>query len=220
MAAPDLRGIIRAGYDILNTTVNPATKKILVQLGSVVGKTVDTDAAELWQQYGLASRPPKPVPGKQAAQGIVLRTSDHDLVIASQDLRGLELYGNLDYGEVAIYSAGEDGNGQARVLLKKDGGIHLYTRKGNTAGGAGMVVQLDAQNGAVRALNDKGYGLIADADGVVLTAGSSALTLKANGDCSLIGTGKIILMRLLIVAVLLTGPARGAGGSGCRSART
>src|SRR5262245_39231356 len=99
MAAPDLRGLIQAGFDILTTAVDKATKKITAQLGSVVGKTTDSDGAEWWQHYGLASRPPKPEAGKQAAQAVVLRTGDHDICVASQDLRGLELYGSIDHGE-------------------------------------------------------------------------------------------------------------------------
>lgn len=190
MAAPDLVGIIQAGFDILTTRVDQTTKKITAQLGSVVAQKVDTDAAEWWQAYGLATRPPKPEAGKQAAQAVVLRAGDYDICIASQDLRGLELYGTLDHGEVCLYSAGEDGNGQARVLLKKDGSVSLYTRKGNTKDGTGMLVQLDAANGAARVLNDKGYGLIVDADGVTLTAGNAALTLSGDGKASLVGTGQ------------------------------
>ncbi len=189
MAAPDLRGLIQAGFDVLTTTVDKATKKITAQLGSVVGKTTDTDNAEWWQHYGIASRPPKPKAGKEAAQAVVLRMGDHDIVIASQDMRGLELYGALDHGEVCLYSAGDDGNGQARVLLKKDGSVSLFTKQGNAAGGTGMLIQLDAAGNAIRLLNANGHGIIVDADGIKLTAGNAALTLTAAGDASLVGKG-------------------------------
>jgi hypothetical protein len=191
MAAPDLRSFVHVGYDILTTTVNAVTKKILAQLGDVHRETTDTDNAEWWQHIGFASRPPKPVAKKKAAQAVVIKAADHDIVIASQDLRGLDLYGNLDHGETCIYAPGEDGTGQARVLLKKNGSIAAYTRVGNTADGAGMIVQLDAENDSIRITNGAGYGLIIDGDGVRVFAGSAAgLTVGSNGKCKLIGTGQ------------------------------
>jgi hypothetical protein len=190
MSAGDLKGLLKVGIDILTTTVNKTTKKILAQTGNAVAQTTDSDSVEWWQHYGYASRPPKPEPGKQAAQALVLNKGDYDIAIASQDLRGLELYGTLDHGETCVYSAGDDGKGQARALFKKDGSVHLYTRKGNTESGGGMVVQLDAQNGVIRLVNDKGYGLIIDQDGIKLTAKDSALTLGGDGSVSLVGKGK------------------------------
>lgn len=188
--AMDLSGLIQVGFDVLTTTVNATTKKITAQLGSVVGKTTDTDNAEWWQHYGFASRPPKPDAGKEAAQAVVVRMGDHDIVIASQDLRGLELYGALDHGEVCIYAAGPDGTGQARALFKKDGSVSLFSRQGNTPGGTGMLIQLDATNNALRLLNGSGHGLIIDGDAVTLTTGTAALSLTAGGDVKLVGTGK------------------------------
>lgn len=190
MKPPTISGLVHVGLDILTTTVNSATKRILAQTGDVVKDATDADGAEWWQHVGFASRPPKPQAGKQAAQAVVLKTSDRDVVIGSVDQRGLDLYGNLDHGESCLYAAGEDGEAQARVLLKKDGSINLYTRKGNTSSGAGMIIQIDAVNGAIRIVNDQGYGLIIDADGVKLTAKNSALVLAGGGDVTLVGKGK------------------------------
>ena len=188
--AMDLSGLIQVGFDVLTTTVDATTKKITAQLGSVVGKTTDTDGAEWWQHYGFASRPPKPDAGKEAAQAVVIRMGDHDIVIASQDLRGLELYGRLDHGETCIYAAGPDGKAQGRILIKKDGSISLFSKKGNVADGTGMLIQLDAMNNAIRLLNASGHGLIIDDEGVKLTTGKAGLSLTAGGDAKLIGTGK------------------------------
>lgn len=189
MAAIDLIGLFKIGRDILTTTVNAATKKILCQLGSVTEETTSADNVEWWQHVGFASRPPKPVAGKTAAQSITFSASDHDVCFASQDLRGLELYGSLGFGETCIYAPGEDGAAQARVLLKKNGSISLYTRVGNTSDGAGMILQLDPENDAIRITNGAGYGLIIDADGVRIFSGDkAALTLSSGGTCSLVAT--------------------------------
>ncbi len=192
MAALDLRGFIWVGVDVLTTVVNATTKKILAQIGDVYHQATDSDNVEWWQHVGFASRPPKPEAKKKAAQCVVLRCGDHDISIASQDLRGLDLYGNLDHGETCIYAPGEDGTGQARALFKKNGSISLYTRVGNSSTGAGMIIQMDAENDAIRVTNGAGYGIIIDADGVRIFSGSrgSALTLGSSGTCSLIGTGQ------------------------------
>lgn len=189
MASPVLRGLIQAGFDVLTTTVSAKTKKILAQLGSVRGETTDSDAAEWWQHVGFASRPSKPIAKTSAAQTIKVSAADRDLCVASQDLRGLELYGSLDFGETCLYAPGETGTAQARIVLKKDGSIHLYTRQGNTSTGGGMVVQVDAANDAIRLLNSQGYGLIIDGDGITLTTGTGALTIASSGNVKLVGTG-------------------------------
>lgn len=184
-----MASFIQAGFDILTTTVDAVTKKITAQLGSVVGKTTDTDSAEWWQHVGIATRPPKPEAGKRAAQGLVMRLGDYDIVFASQDPRGLDLYGALDHGETCIYGAGEDGNAQGRILIKKDGSVSIFSKQGNAVGGTGMLIQLDAMNNAIRLLNADGHGIIIDSEGVKITAGDSALSLNADGSSKLVGTG-------------------------------
>lgn len=191
MSAPTLSEIFQIGIDVLKTTVDNTTKKILAQIGNVNGAGLNQgDNVEWYQHVGFASRPPKAVPGEEACKAVSIRQGGTDAVIASHDARGLELYGNLADGETCIYAAGEDGEAQARILLKKDGSINLYTRKGNTSGGTGMMISLDAANGAIRLVNDQGYGLIIDADGVKLTAGGAGLVLESGGNVKLIGTGQ------------------------------
>jgi phage gp45-like len=192
MASPlakGVQGLIKIGQAILSTTIEAATNKILVQLGDVRGGT-DSDNAEQIQHVGFVSRPSKAQKGKAAAYAVVVEGGDRDVVIGSIDQRGLELYGSLKEGEAAVYAAGEDGTGQARILLKADGGVHIYSRKGNSPTGTGMTISLDAQNGAIRLVNDKGYGLIIDGDGVKLTTGDAALSLTGSGDVTLVGKGK------------------------------
>lgn len=138
MASSDLKSLIQVGFDVLNTSLDAVTGKILAQLGSVHGETVDSEQAEWWQQQGFVSRPPKPAPGKQATQAIVFRTGDYDIAFASQDLRGLDLYALLNYGEICAYAAGEDGLAQARSVWKKDGSINHYTTDTNTKDGTSV----------------------------------------------------------------------------------
>ncbi len=191
MPAASLADAFIMGIEILKTTLTETTKKIVAQIGTVNGDgQTDADNVDWVQHVGFASRPAKAEPGKEAAQGFGIRRGGRDVIFASQDLRGLEIYGNLKDGETAIYAVGEDGEGQARALFKKDGSVTLYSRKGNTASGAGMMIGIDAMGGAIRLVNDQGYGIIIDGDGVSITAKGAALILKSGGDCSLIGKGK------------------------------
>lgn len=182
---------IIAGVDILRTTVDPKTKRVTAQTGSVIAKTVASENAEWWQHVGIKSLPPEPVGGKTAAQAIGFCQGGHDILFASCDERGLELAGELKPGETCVYAAGKDGKGQARALFKQNGSVTLFTRKGNVAGGMSLQVQLDAENGAVRAFNDLGFALIIDANGIVLSAKDASLTLSASGNISLVGKGKV-----------------------------
>lgn len=223
MAAPDLSGFLKVGLDVMNTRVDPTTKKLLAQLGCVgkettdptTGETTESDAttesdnAEVWQQPGFCSRAPKPVAGQKAPQSVSLCASDHDIIIAQQDERGRENYGELDYGEACVYGAGPTGTAQGRSLYKGDGSVTHMTRKGNVAGGVAIMIQLDAANGAIRLLNDKGYGIIIDGDGVTIGTGGSgaALTLTGAGNASLVATQKAHVDGATILLGSIAAPA-------------
>lgn len=217
-----LGGYIRIGLDVLRTVRDVATKTVLAQLGDVVGEESEVDDAEWWQSVGFVSRPSKPEAGKSACQVVAIHDSGHVACIASRDLRGQELAGELKEGETCVYAPGADGKGQARALLKADGAISLYTRKGNAPDGQGMGLFIVANGDEIRLINSKGYGLVIDGDGVSLVAGGSgsALTLSASGDATLVGTGKTqidgsgVVLGSLAVPVLnsaLTGPTGLAG---------
>jgi len=135
MGAPDLRSLIHYGYDILTTTVDKVTGKILAQLGDVHKETTDTDNAEWVQPIGIASRPSNPEKGKQAAQAICVRMGDHDVCIGAIDMRALDLYGNIKPGETCVYAAGADGTAQGRIMLKGNGSITIFTTSDNTKNG-------------------------------------------------------------------------------------
>jgi hypothetical protein len=179
-------GIWNRGLDVLATAIDATTRTITAMLGDAVGEETISSNAEWWQPQGFASRPSKPTKGRPSAQVVLLRGSDVDACIACRDLRCQDIYGSLDYGETCIFAPGEDGTGQARILLKKDGGIHLYTRQGNTSGGAGMTIQVDAANNTIRLLNGNGHGIIIDATGVRITAKDAGITVSS-------GTGNIVV---------------------------
>lgn len=180
-------GMVRTGIDILKTTISEKTKAILVQLGNVVDGIVSADNAELWQQVGFVSRPSIAEGGKEAAQAIVLQDGGYDRCIATRDLRGLALAGQMSDGETCVYAPGSDGNGQARMLLKKNGSVNIYTREGNTDSGTGMGIFVNPEDGSISLLSPQGFGIIINADGITLTAKDSALSLRADGSISLVG---------------------------------
>ncbi len=177
------------GIDILKTVVDATTRTIVAQIGDVVHEVNEGDGAEWIQHIGFISRPGKPVAKKCAAQGWAIRRRGRDVVFASRDLRGLELAGEIDDGETCVYAAGPDGESQGRILIKKNGSINLYTRKGNTKTGAGMVVAIDPMTDTISIVNSKGFGLVIDGDGVKLTSKGAAVSLTEAGAASVIGKG-------------------------------
>lgn len=187
MTAP-LGSLIDHGVDILSTTLDKTTNRILAFLGDVKAQFGDSDRAKWVQHEGFASRPPKAVAGKIACQATIVRRSDGDLVIGSTDSRTIGMYANLGDGESCVYAGGADGTGQARLLCKADGSVNMYTRAGNASGGAGMVCQLDAANNAARMLNGLGFGIIAGTDDVTITSAAASITLKADGSASIVST--------------------------------
>lgn len=130
-----LSGLVHVGLDLMSMALSKLTGKILLQTGDVARNVSDIDGVESWQHVGWASTPSKPDAGKAAAQGVILKTSDRDICIASQDLRCFDLYGNLDYGEFCAFAGGEDGKAQGRVIGKKDGSVTRFTTDTNTAAG-------------------------------------------------------------------------------------
>jgi len=125
-----MSSLIQFGMSVLSTAIDAVTSKILAQLGDDRG-AADSDNAEWVQHVGFASRPSKVVPGKASAQVVCVKGGDRDVCIASQDMRGLELYGRLKEGETACYAAGADGLAQGRTLWKADGSITHFTKEGN-----------------------------------------------------------------------------------------
>lgn len=202
--------LIDIGVDVVSTAIDSASNRIFAYLGDVKAKLGESDKATWMQHVGFASRPGKPIAGKSAAQCVRIRRSDGDVVLGSCDGRTLAMYGALDDGETCIFAGGPGGTAQGRVLIKKDGSVNAYTRAGNSPDGAGMVMQLDAANNAVRLLNGLGFGIIADADGVTITAGSAVLTLKASGAVTLVGTAQTQIDGASIVIGSLAVPVANA----------
>lgn len=204
-STPNAQDRIQAGFDVLRTTVSEATKKVLAQIGSVVGRTVDSENAEWVQHDGFISRPVRPQAGKQASQAVVIRQGDRDIVIASQDLRGIELAGQIGDGETALYAAGPDGTAQGRIILKGDGSINLLTKRGNTAGGAGVGVFV-AADGSITALGADGAGIQVGSDGAVRVFNASgALQVGADGGVKLASKAKVDISAPAISLGGLTG---------------
>lgn len=126
---------IFAIVDLLTSIRDANTNTVLVQTGSVTEEYGDCDNAEYWGTIGVASRPAQPAAKSSAAQGIAIRFGDRHRIIATRDVRGQEIYGNLDEGETCLYAGGPDGAGQARVYLRKDGSVAMVTTHDNTSDG-------------------------------------------------------------------------------------
>lgn len=138
MAAVSMNGLFEVA-DVLNTERDEKTGGILLQTGDAVAGEVFAQETELWQQPGFCSRPPKAVPGKNAAQALSLVQPDRNITLGFRDVRTQEMYGQLGPGEFCAFAPGENGTSQGRVLGKKDGSINLVTTDTNTPEGKTLI---------------------------------------------------------------------------------
>lgn len=116
------------GLDVLATSVDQATNAITATLGDSTGGATDGEGAEFMFPPGLAAVPAPPTPGSPSAQAFTFRQGDRDIILGIRDARAAAMYGNLKPGEAALYAT----VGAARVLVKADGSVTLYTTHNNT----------------------------------------------------------------------------------------
>lgn len=125
------------GVDVLATDVAD-NGTVSAQTGSLLTEEVGSANAEWWQHVGFASRPARAQPDVGACQCVTLNRGDRDVCIASKDIRGQAIYGNLKDGEACVYAPGAQG----KVSFKADGSIALYTTDDNTPNGNGVYLKL------------------------------------------------------------------------------
>jgi hypothetical protein len=125
------------GCDVMGTAIAD-NGTISAQVGDVVTDSVTGAKSEWWQHVGFASRPAVADAGEAACQAVKLNRGDRDVVIATRDLRGQTIYGNLKDGETCVYAPGAQG----RVSFKSDGSVTLYTTDDNTENGNGVYLKL------------------------------------------------------------------------------
>jgi len=192
----DLRSLFQLGADILSSRIDRVTRKVLLQIGNVAGEVAEGDNVEQIQHNGFVSRPPNPEAGKKASQAFIIRRGDHDVSIAEQDLRGLELAGELGPGETCVYAAGADGKGQARLLLKGNGAIAMYALEGNEPGGASVTVQC-LPSGEINIAGPFGGMQVKDGKLTIMSGSSAGVQLDANGVSllgqTIIANGSVVL---------------------------
>lgn len=134
--------IFHIGMNVLSTAVDAVTGTILAQLGSVTdGDYAYSDGAEWYQHVGFASLPSDPIGGKSAAECIAIKGT-RDAIIASRDIRGQAIYGNIKPGETCLYAGGTDGKSQGRVLIKDNGSVTIYTTDKNTVEGQAVYLRV------------------------------------------------------------------------------
>lgn len=171
--------LFRVGIGVLRTYI-AETGAVMAQTGDAATEFVDRDDVMWWQHIGFISRPSKPKLKQAAAEVVKLIRGSYDVIIASRDLRGLKLAGSLKEGETCIYAAGENGDGQARILLKGDGTVAIYTLTGNADGGESVTIQV-RPSGEIHIASPLGGVSITDGKITLISKAGSGLQLDADG---------------------------------------
>ena len=200
-----IKSIFSLGDDVLFSECDPSKNNtIMVQVGDATVDAQNTTGgspAEWWQHVGFASRP-SPVSGTgksaDAAQAVVINHTHSDVVIASRDVRYQSIYGSLKQGETALYATGSDGKGQARILLKQDGSINLFTKKNNLSANKGLGLFIAAKEDSISLINSTGSAVQVDSSGTRMfsSAGSvdvgSAVKITSTGAVNISGTSVVL----------------------------
>ena len=118
---------------------------MIAQIGDIIHNTVESDQAQWVQHVGFCSLPSAAIPGTSAAEALTYRGEQRDFIFASRDIASQTLYGTMTPGETAIYASGNSGKAQARILLKTDSTINLYTTDNGVDGGAGVSLTIGPQ---------------------------------------------------------------------------
>ena len=144
MAAPSLRSVFAVGLDVMSSVLDAATNAITTVLGDSTSGSVDSKENE-WMGCGpgFVSMAGPPSSGAPSCQVLAIRQGDKNIVVAAKDFRACDRYANLQPGETCMFAT----VGQARVLLKKDGSVTLYTTDDNTSGGNPMFLTLSPKKG-------------------------------------------------------------------------
>lgn len=113
---------------ILWCEADKQTGAIIAHIGdNASGASID-DRAIMFGVSGVLSLPAPPTQETGAGEGIAVKTTSGDIIIATRDIRAGYLAGLIKPGETAVFATGS----QATELFKNDGSIRKFTTHDNT----------------------------------------------------------------------------------------
>lgn len=116
---------------ILWCEADKQTGAIIAHIGdNASGASID-DRAIMFGVSGVLSLPAPPTQETGAGEGIAVKTTSGDIIIATRDIRAGYLAGLIVPGETAVFATGS----QATELFKIDGSIRRFTTHDNTNNG-------------------------------------------------------------------------------------
>lgn len=176
--------------DVLQFELSPKGL-VKFQVGDFATSEVITDDVELIGPSGYIGLPCKPSSSGNA-QAVILQDGSNEFVKGFREARTSGAYGNLSWGEVAIFALGPNATGQGRIIMKDDGTtsrVSIVVKKGNDPGGAVSILQM-ASDENITISNSKGQVIQMNSNGdTVMTNkdGKASFTLLANGDITVAG---------------------------------
>ena len=148
---------------------------LLAQGGDALNNGTDSNTAQWIQPFGFASLPAPVANGIGAVGTLIQGVGKRDLIIGGYDTRTTTIYGNLVAGETCVYA----NVGQARILLKADSSINIYTSASD--GGKAMVALFNPAADTITLLNSKGNGLLIGDTVQLVVSGQATFTLGSDG---------------------------------------
>lgn len=163
-------------YDIFSSAWGSDSTEGAVQIATAALRRAgeeegsDGEDAEIWSHYGVSYRPPDPSDDK-STQALTLEVAGRPVIFATRDVRGADIHGDLNAGDVALWSIGK-----VCLRLNADGSISMF-KQGATVDSAVAI----GDDGAITLLNEWGVVQLGSDGFSVTLASGQMLSLGPDG---------------------------------------
>lgn len=163
-------------YDIFSSAWGSDSTEGAVQIATAALRRAgeeegsDGEDAEIWSHYGLSYRPADPS-GDKSTQALTLEVAGRPVIFATRDVRGADIHGDLNAGDVAVWSIGKNA-----VRLNASGSISMF-KQGESVDSAVAI----GDDGAITLLNEWGVVQLGKDGFSVTLASGQMLSLGPDG---------------------------------------
>lgn len=163
-------------YDIFSSAWGSDSTEGAVQIATAALRRAgeeegsDGEDAEIWSHYGLSYRPADPG-GDKSTQALTLEVAGRPVIFATRDVRGADIHGDLNAGDVAVWSIGKNA-----VRLNASGSISMF-KQGESVDSAVAI----GDDGAITLLNEWGVVQLGKDGFSVTLASGQMLSLGPDG---------------------------------------
>lgn len=172
-------------YDIFSSAWGSDSTEGAVQIATAALRRAgeeegsDGEDAEIWSHYGLSYRPADPS-GDKSTQALKLEVAGRPVIFATRDVRGADIHGDLNAGDVVVWSIGG-----VALRMNADGSTSLFKKNEGETPDAFVSIASDS---AITLCNEWGtIQISSDGISLMLNDGSAGLQISAADGVNIVG---------------------------------